>query len=162
MRVSANWPVLAVAAFPGLVFLLIAGHAAAERAGLEPLAWRPANIVEAAAAGDAAYVLRDLRRGVDPRRALPVAPDVLPDPIRLATPLEAAVWSRRLEPIEVLERNAGLDGRERAALACLALDWGAPEIARHLAAGADPICVPGRALAEVEARTTGVLRTSEP
>ena len=116
---------------------------------------RPLNIAEAAGEGNAAEVVRRLRLGEDPNRVYPVRPHIIPLPVTMTTAVEAAVWSRRVGLMDLLEREGViLGGRSRTELACLAGDVGADEIAAYLSKGQLPACEPEAALARIVARSS--------
>jgi hypothetical protein len=133
----------------------IAWVAAGERAGLHPFAGlTPQNGAEAAALADASDLLRFLERGEDPHAVHPVRPEVISSAILRATTVEAAMWSRQVEMIKLLDREGVIRGDEqRASLACLALDLQLDEVVEYLAPWGAISCEPGQALARVTART---------
>lgn len=138
------------------VTLFFALVSAGETLGATPFAGlTPRNSAEAAALGRAADVLRFLRAGEDPRRVHPVDPGVISSAVRRATTVEAAMWSRQLALVKLLDREGALpEGAERHDLACLAADLGLPEVAAYLAGDGAARCESGRALARVLARTS--------
>ena len=93
-----------------------------EVGGSTPFSYQaPSNIAEAAGMGLGSEVLRFLRAGADPNRVYPVRPDIISSSIPQATALEAAVWSRRVELVRMLDREGALpEGPERERLACVA------------------------------------------
>ena len=110
------------------------------------------NSAEAAAAGDAAAALRFLRMGDNPSRIHPIRSDIISSDIVHATTLEAAIWSRHIGMIRMLDREGAIvDGDQRRELACLARDLDLPEVASYLAA--DQRCVRGVALERIIARS---------
>jgi hypothetical protein len=127
--------------------------AAGERRGRNDLGAPPfRNSAEAAAAGDAPTALRFLRMGDNPSRMHPIRGDIISSKIRNATTLEAALWSRHIEMIRVLDREGAIvDADQRRELACLALDLELPEVADYLAP--ERACVPGAALERIIARS---------
>lgn len=131
--------------------------AAGERAGAAPFAGLvPRNGAEAAGLGRAGELLRFLRRGDDPHAVHPVRPEIISSAILRATTLEAAMWSRQLEMIQLLEREGAIDSdRERGALACLAVDLEIDDVVAYLAPDRVEDCEPGQALERVVARTSG-------
>ena len=139
----------------GLATAGIAWVAAGERAGVHPFAGlTPQNGAEAAALADASGLLRFLRRGEDPHAVHPVRPDVISSAILRATTVEAAMWSRQVEMIKLLEREGVIHGDEqRASLACLAVDLHIDDVVEYLAPEGANSCQPGQALARVTART---------
>ena len=113
----------------------------------------PLNVVEAAANGNAAEVLRRLSIGEDLRRAQPVRPDVISSSVRFATPLEAAVWSRQGALLKLLDAYGGIaDAGARRHLVCLALDIESEEAAEALGGAGEAACAPGEALRTVTSR----------
>jgi hypothetical protein len=135
--------------------LWIAWVVAAERAGATAFSGLvPHNSAEAAGLGRAGELLRFLRHGEDPHRVHPVRPEILSSAILRATTLEAAMWSRQLELIQLLDREGTMtDPAERAALACLAADLQLDDVAEYLGARSNGGCEPGQALERVVART---------
>jgi hypothetical protein len=132
----------------------IAWVAAGERAGARPFAGLvPQNSAEAAALANAGDLLRFLRRGEDPHAVYPVRPDVISSAILRATTIEAAMWSRQVEMIKLLDREGLIRDDERAALACLAVDLRIDDVIEYLAPEGSSGCEPGQALARVTART---------
>jgi hypothetical protein len=148
--------VLALVAPIAAVTVGILSVAAAERRGATPFAGLvPRNSAEAAGLGRAAEVLRFLEDGQDPHAVYPVRPEILSSAILRATTVEAAMWSRQLELIKLLEREGAIDGGvEREALACLAADLEIDDVVAHLAPQGVSGCAPGQALARVVARTS--------
>ena len=140
---------------PAIAMLWIAWVVAAERIGAAPYAGIVAqNSAEAAALGRAGEVLRFLHDGEDPHRVSVVRPEILSSVIRRATTLEAALWSRQLELIQLLDREGALaDPHDRASLACLAMDLELDDVAEYLTGRDVSSCEPGRALDRVIART---------
>ena len=133
----------------------IAWVAAGERAGVHPFAGlMPQNGAEAAALADAGGVLRFLRHGENPHAVHAVRPEIISSAILRATTVEAAMWSRQVEMIKLLDREGVIGGGEqRASLACLAVDLHVDEVVEYLAPGGARSCQPGQALARVTART---------
>jgi hypothetical protein len=135
-------PILAATVF-------LAAIALAEARGYAPLS-KPGfrNSAEAAAAGDAATLVRFLRLGENPTRVQQVRPELISGAVVRVTTLEAAMWSRRLEMIELLDaEGAFVDPDQRRELACLASDLDLPEVAAYLAP--DRTCEKGAALERV-------------
>ena len=139
------------------VTIYLGAIAAAERAGGTWSAARaPANLAEAAGSARADLVVRFLREGQDPARVYPLHPDVISSIVRHATALEAAIWSRRLPLIELLDREGALpEGADRRALACLAADIEVDDVVAYLSPDGAAACMPGEALEGVLARTRG-------
>jgi hypothetical protein len=114
----------------------------------------PRNSAEAAGLGLASELLRFLRQGEDPHHVYDVRAEILSSAVLRATTLEAAMWARQLELIELLDREGAIaDAQERAALACLAADLDIDEVAEYLGAQNGTRCEPGQALERVTART---------
>jgi hypothetical protein len=147
---------LALLAPIGVATMGVLTVAAGERAGATPFAGLiPRNSAEAAGLGRAAELLRFLKEGQDPRAVYPVRPEILSSAILRATTVEAAMWSRQMELIKLLEREGAIDGgEERKTLACLAADLKIDDVVEHLAPGGPSGCAPGQALARVAARTS--------
>jgi len=127
-----------------------------ERAGGTPFSdGGPRNGAEAAALGDAAAVVRSLQRGDDPERVRPVRPEVISSSVLQVSMIEAAVWSRRIEMVQLIDRVHGESApRSRHELGCLAADLQQPDVAEYLEPdGAD--CAPGEAVTRVLARSIG-------
>lgn len=116
--------------------------------------YRPLNSAEAAAAGDAAEVLRRVGLGEDPRRMYVVRPQFISSSVQHATALEAAMWSRREQMFVMLDRTGVLaDEPTRRELICLANDLSLPDVAKYLGRGTAATCQPQQALNAVLART---------
>ena len=114
---------------------------------------QPLNIAEAAGMANAADVVRRLRLREDPHRIYPVRPEILTSTVTRATAPEAALWSRQVELLRLLDREGALlGGSVRQELTCLALDIGTSELAEYLTPGGAE-CEPGAALARLEARS---------
>ena len=113
-----------------------------------------ANIAEAAGLGSGAEVMRLLRERHNPHAILPLSPDVISSSVTRASAVEAAVWSRRFQLVELLDREGVLtDPVERHNLLCLARDVRVDEIVAYLARTDNAPCEEGRALAAVLARS---------
>ena len=139
---------LAVAGPVVLATLAVIAFSGSEILGRTPSSIGPVrNIAEAAAAGQASEVLRRLGFGEDPNRVGPVRRDIISSTITRTTALEAAIWSRRRQMVELLDRaGAIVDEQTRQHLVCLASDLGVREIIEYLSPGRAPDCVHGRAL----------------
>lgn len=140
-------PVLATAAVLGFAISELAGHT--------PFSGGPLlNAAEAAGAGSGAELLRLLRAGQDPHAILPIRPDVISSSVRQASTIEAAVWSRTIQIVDLLDREGALAmAAERHQMLCLARDLRADEIVAYLARTDQAPCEDGQALAAVQART---------
>ena len=140
---------------------LIAWLVVGESSGWTPFAEDdpPRNSAEAAAVGDAASVLRFIRLGDGPLDVQPVRAHLLPVPY--VTTLQAAVWSRRLDLIQILDAEGAIASADtRSELACLALDLGAPDIALYLTESLRH-CQPGAELIAGESLVPGTFIRSE-
>jgi hypothetical protein len=131
----------------------VAWVAGAETLGRRSFAPPPfRNSAEAAAAGDAASMLRLIRMGDDPGRVHPICCELISSQVQYATTLEAALWSRRIDSVRLLDREGAIvDPGQRRDLACLAADLEIEEAVVYL--GSEPSCVKGAALERVLART---------
>jgi hypothetical protein len=140
---------------PALATAGIVCFSLAEISGRTPFSsGPPANIAEAAGLGSGAELLRLLREGQDPHAVLPLSPDVISTTVTRASAVEAAVWSRRFQVVELLDREGALkDPAQRHAVLCLARDVGVEEIVAYLAKTDSVPCEDGRALAAVQARS---------
>jgi len=117
--------------------------------------YRPRNAAEAAAAGNAAEVLRRLHRGEDPLREYVVRPQFISSAVQHASMLEAAMWSRRIQMFVMLDRAGVLANDEtRHELVCLAEDLSLPDVAEYLSREDAPACEPQQALNRLFARTS--------
>lgn len=126
-----------------------------EHAGAAPFAGlTPQNSAEAAGMGRAGDVVRFLRDGDDPRRIYSVRPEIISSAVRRATTLEALMWSRQLELVQLVDRLAAFDDAERAALACLAADLEIDDVVEYLSPDGAGHCAPGQALERVFARSS--------
>lgn len=133
--------------------LAILGFAALETGGKPPLSVHPQNLSEAAALGSAAETVRRLSLGDSPYRIEAVRSELIASQVMHVTPLEAAVYSRRLELIQLLDSRGLLaDDPLRRTLACLAADIGAADIAEHLARGRALDCEAGTTHLRIRAR----------
>ncbi len=146
-RIALLAPLCAAAAGVLLVAL-------GERAGASPLAGLvPRNSAEAAGWGRAGDLLRFLRDGEDPRAVHAVRPEIISSAVREATTLEASMWSRQLELVQLLDQAVAFDQEERAELACLAADLEIDDVVEYLAPDGIGHCEPGKALERVIARS---------
>lgn len=114
---------------------LLVGFALLEATGRTPFAYlQPANIAEAAGLGTASEVLRFLRSGQDPAVIRDVRPEIISSSVTRVTALEAAIWSRRVELVRLLDREQQLgDLASRRYLACLGTALRTEDIVSHLA-----------------------------
>lgn len=136
---------------PLLAFLVLAAVAVAERAGGALFAVAPpANIAEASALGRADLVYRYLRDGSDPLRIYPVAAHVISTAVRRVSAIEAAVWSRQVQMIQLLESAGALrDAPTRRHVACLASDLEAEAIVDYLRPAGEQPCRAEQALGTI-------------
>src|SRR5215212_7251973 len=147
---------VAVAGPVVLTTLAVIAFSGQELRGESPFSYGPMrNIAEAAAMGHASEVLRLLAAGQDPNRVWPVRRDIISSTITEVTALEAAVWSRRVQLVELLDRQGVIDDQSRHHLACLANDLENPveDIIRYLAAEGPLNCPHGQAIAAVLERS---------
>jgi hypothetical protein len=126
-----------------------------ELSGRTPFSYGPpVNIAEAAGLGAGGEVLRMLREGQNPHVVLPIRPEIISSTVTRATAVEAAMWSRKAQLVELVDREGALaDPEERRHAFCLARDLGVDEIIVYLEKTGAPTCEEGRALAEVQGRT---------
>lgn len=157
MNAGARSTAAAVAiAGPALIAtILIVAFSGLELLGRTPFAVGPfRNVAEAAGMGAASDVLRMLGNGEDPNRVMPVRGEIISSSVKQATALEAAIWSRRRELLELLDRRGAIvDMQTRRHLACLASDLNAVDIAEYLSPHASADCVRGHELEAVLDRT---------
>jgi hypothetical protein len=114
----------------------------------------PRNIAEAAGRGSSSEVLRFLKLGQDPRVVMPVGPEVISSSITRVTALEAAIWSRRIRLMRVLQREGHFaDPAVRAYLICLAVDIKAQEIQQFLSPNSSDPCQPNATVRAIAARS---------
>ena len=148
---------IALAAPLAMAAAMLVVIAIGERVGATPFGGLvPANSAEAAGMGSAAHVLRFLRMGEDPNREYPVRSEIISSAVLRTTTLEAAMWSRQVELVELLDREGAIVGQEqRRALACLAADLRADDIVEYLAPEGVAFCEQGKAFERVLARTSG-------
>lgn len=134
---------------------VIAWVSASERIGIHPFpGLSPQNSAEAAALANAGELLRFMRQGEDPHAVYPVRPEVISSAILRATTVEAAMWSRQVEMVKLLDREGVIrDGDERALLACLAVDLQIDDVVEYFGTELASRCDPGQALGVVTART---------
>ena len=131
--------------------LLVAAFSVLDLSGHTPFSSGPLqNVAEAAAAGNAAEVLRRMAAGDDLGRMWPVRAEIISSSVPVATGLEAAVWSREGALVRLLDlRHAIGEGEVRHHLVCLALDIEAEDVADVLAGDRELSCEPGEALRAV-------------
>jgi hypothetical protein len=145
---------LALLAPIGVTTVVVAWVSASERLGGHPFAGlQPYNSAEAAALANAGELLRFMRRGENPHAVYPVRPEVISSAILRATTIEAAMWSRQLEMIKLLDRETVIRDDERARLTCLAVDLQIDDVVEYFGTEQASRCTPGQALGAVTART---------
>jgi hypothetical protein len=155
-RVRISKALVAVAAAPALAgTILAAAFAVAELRGSPPFMYpAPRNIAEAAGMGLDAEMLRMLRAGQDPTRPLPVGAHVISPEFTQVSALEAAVWSRRVRVVRLLEREGFLNGHAaKQHIACVAAAVRAREIVRYLFPEGLAGCDPDGAVALIQSRS---------
>jgi hypothetical protein len=137
------------------VTMAIAVFSLMELAGRTP--WSlgpPLNVAEAAALGNGSEILRFLRSGQDPLAVWPVRPDVISSTVRRVTGLEAAVWSRKAQIVELFDRQGRIPaGEPWRRVYCLASDLPVDEILEYLRKKGTAECVAGETVESVLART---------
>ena len=110
------------------------------------------NLAEAAAMGSVSEVVRFLQAGEDPNTLVDVRPFAISSAIHRVTGLEAAVWHRSAQLMQLLDRTGAIgDGETRRRLTCLAADLRVDEIVKYLSPNGAS-CVPGEMVAEIEKR----------
>ena len=115
----------------------------------------PRNVAEAAGMASASELLRLIDRGEDPSMLYDVRPAIISSAFTRVTALEAAVGTRRVELVQLLDRRGFLDAPgTRAHLTCLAADLEVDDIVTYLApdGAAAAACQDGATLAAVSAR----------
>lgn len=135
--------------------LLVLAFAVSEILGHTPLSYAPPqNIAEAAGMGIASEVLRMLRQGQDVNQIMQVRPDIISSAITRVTALEAAIWSRRVELVRMLDREGAIRGDHvRRQMACLARHLRTEDILAHLAPAGLAGCDPDGTIRSIEARS---------
>jgi hypothetical protein len=135
--------------------LLVVAVASLELFGWTPFSMSPVNIAEAAAAGNAAETLRLLEQGADPARVEAVRPEIVSSEITRLNALEAAIWSRQVELVTLLDRRGAIAASARHDLACLASDLGADDIVEYFGEETSSSCQAGAARERVVRRSAG-------
>ena len=135
-----SWLQWLVAAPPLVGFVGSLAIAAGWAAGVRPFWTVPElTLSEAVATRDAGEVTRLIERErMDPNRAWPVRGGLLGE-ARVATPLEAAVLTRRADMADLLLRLGAVvpDGAPRAALICVGVRASADEVVTLLLGSGD-------------------------
>jgi hypothetical protein len=158
MHLSRVVLMLSAGMLPALATVFAIGVMAGERAGYTPLSnGGPANAAEAAALGNASDVLRYLWQGERFDHVQPLRPSIISSQVLRATPLEAAIWSRQLELMRLLDAHNAIAGdATRHHLACLAQDIKLVDVAGYLAPDGVGACGPDEGFARVLARSAAV------
>jgi hypothetical protein len=132
---------------------MLALIACAEVMGRAPLSeGGPRNFAEAAGMARASEVLRRIEDGEDPSRIEPVRPFIISSALTQVSALEAAVATRRIELVQMIDRLGALrEPQMRQHLACLAGDLGIDDIVEYFAADASP-CRRGATIDAMRAR----------
>ncbi len=152
--VASPWLMIAVAVPPAVAAVLVLLFIAMELAGRTPSAIEPQNIAESAGLGNGAEILRRLQLGEDPTRVQTIRPEIISSQVTRVTALEAAVLSRKVQLVELLDDRGAIVGAEaRQSLACLAQDAGVGDIVEYLAPAGAPPCEPGATRARLMARS---------
>jgi hypothetical protein len=94
-----------------------------------------------------------LRAGERPDQVYQLRPEVISSTVRRATTTEAAVWSRQVDMIALLDREGAIGPEDRDALRCLAVDLDAEDIVEYLSKDSSSACTPSQAYDRVLART---------
>ncbi len=109
--------------------------------------------------GRASDLLRFVWLGQRPDEVLPLRPSIVSSQVQHATILEAAIWSRQLVLVRLLDaQNAIMDQAARHHLACLAVDIQLDDVIGYLAPDGVGTCAPDEGLARVLARNGGMER----
>ena len=135
-----------------MVFLLV--FTAGELIGVRPFSYQaPSNLAEAAGMGSMPEVLRFIRQGADATRVESVRPDIISSEITKVTAPEAAIWSRRVQLVRLMEREGAFGGEtDRPHLACLARALRVAEIVEYLTPSGTAACDPDQTIAKIVAR----------
>ena len=114
----------------------------------------PANLAEAAAMGRADDIVRRIELGEDRHGVYELRPEVISSAVVRAMPVEAAMWSRQLLMVQLLDGEGAIrDSSERQAFACLAADLDLRDIVEYLSPAVPPQCTPDEARDRVLARS---------
>ena len=136
-RAFVGLPLVAAAVYvPAcLGTLIVAAFSVLDLSGHTPFSGGPLlNVAEAAAAGNAAEMLRLMQAGEQMSQLWPVRPEIISSSVRQATGLEAAVWSREGALLRLLDLRGVIgEGETRRHLVCLAVDLEAQDVADVLA-----------------------------
>lgn len=134
---------------------LLAAVAVAEMGGRSLLSMGPPrNVAEAAGMASAGELLRRIGLGEGPGAIHDVRREIISSAFTRVSALEAAVGTRRVELVRLLDRRGFITGAMRGHLACLASDIHVKDIVDALAPGGAS-CVDGATLERVAGRTRG-------
>lgn len=148
-------PVAALAAPVVAATWLLAVVAVAEMGGRSLLSMGPPrNVAEAAGMANAGELLRRIGLGEDPRTIQDVRREIISSAFTRVSALEAAVGTRRVELVKLLDQRGFITGAMRGHLACLASDIHVRDIVEALAPGGAS-CTDGATLEAVAGRTRG-------
>lgn len=144
--------VLTAPVWAGLALLV--WSVAWDAGGHTPFAYQtPRNLAEAAGMATSAGVLRFLRAGADPNVIEPVRPEIISSAVTHVTGLEAAMWSREIALVRVLDQEKRIDGDgRRQYLACLGTALGTRDLVTYLAPEGVKGCDPAEVTRRIEAR----------
>jgi hypothetical protein len=135
-----------------MAFLLV--FTAGELIGVRPFSYQaPSNLAEAAGMGSMPEVLRFIRQGADSTRVENVRPDIISSEITKVTAPEAAIWSRRVQLVRLMEREGAFGNEaDRPHLACLARALNVADIVEYLTPAESAECDPDQTIAQIAAR----------
>jgi hypothetical protein len=153
----AHWSLFAAALVAPVVGAtsLLAVVVVAEMSGRSLLSvGTPRNVAEAAGMANAGELLRRIDLGEDPGRIYDVRPEIISSAFTHISALEAAVGTRRVELVRLLDGRGLITGATRVHLACLASDIHVKDIVEALAPGGAS-CTDGSTLETLAARTRG-------
>ena len=104
--------------------------------------------------GRADDIVRRIELGEDRHGVYELRPEVISSSVVRAMPVEAAMWSRQLLMVQLLDGEGAIrDSSERQAFACLAADLDLRDIVEYLSPAAPPQCTPDEARDRVLARS---------
>jgi hypothetical protein len=134
--------------------IIVLAFTIGEISGYTPASYpAPRNLAEATGMGIASEALRFLWQGEDPNQIVQIRPDIISSEITRVTALEAAIWSRRVRLVQMLERAGAIRGDLRPYLACLASHLRAQEIVAHLGPAGVVGCDPDDIIRGIQARS---------
>jgi hypothetical protein len=140
---------------PAAAIAVVTAFAVAEWRGYTPVSYQPpSNFAEAAGMGIGSEAMRFLREGADPNEVANVRPDIISSEITRVTGLEAAIWSRRVELVRMLDREGAIQGAAvRHHLACLATHLRVQDVLVYLAPTGLSNCNPDETFRAIRARS---------